>query len=225
MTYTVLAVDAEAGYVGAATASRSQAVGNSTITVDPALGVVCSQAWTNRHLRSYGFDRLVEGMDAEEIVRRLPEADEHFTLRQFAVMNTAGQWAAHTGTDTSGWAGSRGGTGFVVLGNCLVGPWVLDAMAARVRPAGSFDQFVLNLTDALVAGDRAGGDRRGRQSAAIVAAHRAEVREFPPLLQIDLRVDDDPEDPVGHLVRMVEVRLGLTHPGRDDQVLEIDPAP
>jgi uncharacterized Ntn-hydrolase superfamily protein len=205
MTFSLLAIDPSGRWIGAATASRSLAVGNATISLQPALGAVVSQAWTNRHLHAWGHARLASGEDPDTALRSLPAQDPGHARRQVGLLSIDGRAAAHTGTDTTAWTGHEARTGLVALGNCLAGPEVLEAMSGRMSaaPEAEFDAFVVTLVEALRCGQDAGGDTRGLQGAAVLAAGvREGPAEWPPVLDVDLRVDDDRTDPVGRLLAM-----------------------
>ncbi|SEB59240.1 Uncharacterized conserved protein, Ntn-hydrolase superfamily [Paramicrobacterium humi] len=211
MTYTALAVDVENRLVGAATASFSLAVGNAVIATAPGIGAVASQAYTNRMLRAHVLDRLRVGDSPAQAITRIPEWDDDAARRQVAVIDLHGRSAAHTGAGCSEWAGSLSGDGAVVVGNLLAGPAVLDAMLAALEnraPVGDEEAlppgaaFARRLLRALDAGEAAGGDRRGRQSAAIQVAPFADSVAWPPERSVDLRVDDSP-DPLTELHRLL----------------------
>lgn len=207
MTFTLIAVDREAGMLGAATASRSLAVGNAVIAIDPAVGVAASQAWTNRALRHRVLRALHDGLRPDDALALVPEWDERPDLRQVAAIDLHGTTAAMTGAATSGWSGHIRGAGLVALGNLLAGPAVLDAMVTRFETSGSGGgplAFARRLVSALSAGEGAGGDVRGRQSAALLVAEAQPAGPVPSQTAIDLRVDDH-EDPVSELSRLVDV--------------------
>lgn len=235
MTFTVLAVDPHARVLGIATASYSLAVGNAVTALDPAVGVVASQAWTNRLLRARAYELMLQGMAPEVIVSRVAQEDPGFEYRQLAVADREGSVAVHTGAAVTGSAGHRTGPGFAVLGNFLVADRVLDAMEQSMRRpprreaglsrrvtepehldasgrwAGGLDpvpvvDLALRLIDALHAGERAGGDHRGRQSAALVVGHIYPQRIWPAEIDIDLRVDEAP-DPLAELERLLMARV------------------
>lgn len=212
MTFTVLARDPRRGLIGAATASRSLAVGNAVISVRPGVGAVASQAWTNRTLRGRLLDALTGGASAWDAVARVEEWDARASLRQVALLPIRGAGAARSGNETSAWAGHRIGEDVVVAGNLLTGGDVLEAMIARVErdaavplgttpPSVAPAEFARALVAALAAGEERGGDLRGRQSAAVVVAQSGVDGD----VRVDLRVDDH-ADPVRELARLVEVR-------------------
>lgn len=218
MTFTLLALDRAAGLVGAVTASRSLAVGNAVLAIDPAVGAVASQAWTNRALRGRMLDALAAGESPEAVVRRVTEWDEKPGLRQTAALDLTGRTGAWVGSRTSAWTGQRQGVDYVTVGNLLTGQDVLDAVAdsferggadagesenSRTRPVAAFARRLLA---ALHAGQSAGGDARGRQSAAVLVSRKQEFRMHPAEFAIDLRVDDHTH-PVDELDRLLELRI------------------
>jgi uncharacterized Ntn-hydrolase superfamily protein len=200
VTFTLLARDA--ALIGGATASRSLAAGNAVLALDPAVGVVASQAWTNRSLRGRMLSALAAGATAAEAIGRIGDWDPHPELRQIAALPLSGPGAAHTGDDTSPWSGSRVLTDAVVAGNLLAGEGVVTAMSETVDAAEHTDDaivFARGILTAMRAGDDAGGDARGRQSAALLVARSGGE------IVIDLRVDDH-ERPLDELSRLVELR-------------------
>lgn len=245
MSYTLVAVDGTAGLLGVASASKSLAVGNSVPSLDPALGVVASQAWTNRLLRHLVLEELHGGSSPDEALARLPEWDERHDLRQVAVVDVQGRLAVFTGESTSAWAGHRVGTGHVALGNLLAGPEVVDAMhetfvasegppgavtvadigrrvvggsdaGPAVAEDGALAPFAHRILASLAAGEAAGGDLRGRQSAALVVGRIQPIRIQPPELAVDLRVDDAAE-PIAELERLLLLRTAELSESRDPE--------
>ncbi|MBZ4488062.1 DUF1028 domain-containing protein [Microbacterium sp. cx-55] len=209
MTFTVLARDRNSGLLGAATASRSLAAGNAVLAIRPGVGAVASQAWTNRSLRGLLLDELAAGTSAPDAVERIPAWDERAELRQVAALPATGPGAARSGRDVTEWAGHIVGTDIVVAGNFLSGPDVLPAMIARLAQIPEIDAadperavlFARELVAALTSGERAGGDARGRQSAAVLVA----AVDHTDDLSVDLRVDDH-LDPLPELTRLVALR-------------------
>ncbi|MEV8025338.1 DUF1028 domain-containing protein [Microbacterium sp. NPDC080220] len=200
MTFTLLA--RSGALIGGATASKSLAAGNAVLAIDPAVGVVASQAWTNRALRGRMLEALAEGSSATETVARIDDWDDGAELRQIAALPVSGRGAAYTGDGVSTWAGSRLTTDAVALGNLLVGEHVVEAMMGSFEAAASAVDaaaFARAVVDAMRAGDDAGGDARGRQSAALLVAQAGGE------VVIDLRVDDHP-DPLAELARLVGLR-------------------
>ena len=192
MTFTVLARDPQSERIGAATASRSLAVGAAVIAVEPGVGVAASQAWTNRALRPRLLAALSDGESPAVAVSRVPEWDAGSELRQVAALGWAGPGAVRSGGGITAWAGELAAADAVFAGNLLTGPEVLEAMAAAW--ASTTGDLADRLLAVLSAGERAGGDARGRQSAALLVASRTETL-------LDLRVDDH-GDPVSELARL-----------------------
>lgn len=216
MTFSLAVVDPLHGLLGGACASRSLAVGNAVLAVDPSRGVSISQAATNRMLHGamlHGLDgagasACGEHPTPEQALAAALATDDQPERRQCGVLDLTGRGAAHTGSGTVGWAGHRIGAPMIAdvqdgirrpptlaLGNCLAGPEVVDAMCAAVLTPASGDELARQLVDALLAGDAAGGDIRGRQSAAVVVARIDPEAQWPYTSVVDLRVDDHPDAP------------------------------
>ena len=202
MTFTIAVVDPARGVLGAASASRSLAVGPAVLSVDPVRGVAISQAWTNQHLKGKLFRAQNGDASPQEALADALAADPRPELRQCGLVTIGGRIAGHTGLGTTGWAGHRmsapsGGSSMAVLalGNCLTGSAVLDAMISRIRPAETGEELARVLVDALVAGDAEGGDARGRQSAAVQTGRIDTGATWPFVMDADLRIDDSVQAP------------------------------
>ena len=198
-------------------ASRFFAVGAVVPGDRLGVGALATQSRADPSHRRRGLDLLASGLSARAALGALVVPDEARDDRQLGVMAaTAGRPATFTGRGCSPWAGSRCGSDFAVQGNCLVGPRVLDCMAEAFQNAESSSCLAERLLAALVAGERAGGDRRGRQSACLLVVGPTLGTDSA----LDLRVDDHP-DPVAELDRLVGLsRLyrGLPEP---DSVLPL----
>ncbi len=203
MTWSILALDGT-GTLGVGIASRFFAVGALCPDARSGVGALATQALVNPLYAEPGLALLAQGTPPEEVVRLLTEADPGREHRQLHVLDARGRVAAHTGRACIDWCGHVAGSDCSVAGNMLVGREVLDATAAAFeRTAGS--PLALRLVAALDAGDAAGGDKRGRQSAAILIA----AAEPYPVL--DLRVDDH-EQPFVELRRLYEKSLERFQP-------------
>jgi uncharacterized Ntn-hydrolase superfamily protein len=197
MTWSIIAKDAETGAIGIAVATRFFAVGALVPHIDPAAGAVATQALMNPTYGPRGLRLLREGVPAEEVVRLLTASDAGASQRQLHVMDRAGRFAAFTGDGCVDWCGHLTGEAISVAGNMLAGPQVIQD-TAKAYAANAALPFAKRLIAALKAGEAAGGDKRGKQSAALLIH---EAQEYPAL---SLRVDDH-QDPLAELERLEQV--------------------
>ncbi len=199
-TFSIVALDAPTRSLGVAVQSKFLAVGAVVPWARAGVGAIATQALANTAYGPRGLELLAEGLEPEEVARRLVADDEGREDRQFGIVDARGRSAAFTGSRCFEWAGHVTGPGFAAQGNILAGPAVVEAMAdAYLRTTGD---LAARLVAALHAGQRAGGDRRGRQSAAIlIVRERGGYGGFNDRY-MDLRVDDHP-DPIGELERLV----------------------
>lgn len=197
MTWSIVARDPATGAFGIAVATRFFAVGALCIHGDGGIGALATQALINPTFGPRGLRLLREGLDARTVVDALVAADPGRGARQLHVMDARGGLAAHTGADCVPWCGHLARDGVSVAGNMLAGPQVIEE-TARAFEAAAILPFPRRLIAALKAGEAAGGDSRGKQSAAL-RIHTTE--EYPAL---DLRVDDHP-DPLAELERLEAV--------------------
>ena len=194
MTFSIVAHCPRTGMLGVAVATAVPAVGSTCPYVQSTVGAVSTQSWINPHLAIDTLARLAAGMSASDALDAAVAQDTGSALRQVGVVDAQGRSAAWSGSACTPWFGQIVEPHFAVQGNMLVGEATLLAMAAAFRnsPSMALDERLLL---ALEAGDAAGGDRRGRQSAALRVHHR----QLFPLL--DLRVDEH-ADPVAELRRV-----------------------
>ena len=185
MTWSLLARDAS-GAFGVAIASRFFAVGALCPHARSGVGALATQALVNPLYGPPGLDMLARGMSAAEVVRSLTAADAGRDHRQLHVVDTGGATAAHTGSACIDWCGHLAGDGWSLAGNMLAGPQVLDDTAAAYERSTALP-FAERLLAALDAGDAAGGDKRGKQAAALL------IVTTEPYPFLTLRVDDHPE--------------------------------
>ena len=204
-TFSIAAVDPRTGESGVAVTTRVACVGNGVPWVRAGVGAVATQANTRTDYGPRLLDRLAAGEAPAEALRRELTADSGAASRQVGVIALDGRGAQHTGTGTTAWAGHRAGTHFVTQGNLLVGPAVLDAVAASFAASeGAPRHLADRLIDALAAGHAAGGDaRKGRaQSAAVVVADPRPGRSRrPDRITAFINVCEHPE-PVAELRRV-----------------------
>ena len=221
MTFSIVARDAETGDLGIAVASKFLAVGSVVPWARAGVGAIATQAYANVRFGPDGLNLMADGVSAEEALRRLTDADPGAAERQAGFVDAIGRAATFTGAGCLHWAGGRTAEGVAAQGNILTGPEVVDAILAAYAAADG--PFAGRLLDALLAGDRAGGDARGRQSAAILIVREDGGYAGGNDRWIDLRVDDH-EDPVPELIRTWGVwRLLMERPDPAD-LLEIDAA-
>jgi uncharacterized Ntn-hydrolase superfamily protein len=197
MTFSIIARDPATGRIGVAVASRFFAVGARNTFVRTGVGAVVSQGLFNPYYGPRGLALLAAGGSARDAVRLLVAADEGRDRRQLHVMDRSGQFAAHTGPQCPQWHGHLCRDTYSVAGNTLAGAGVLEAMAAAYETDGE-TAFARRLIAAMQAGEAAGGDKRGRQSAALI------VHDEEDYSLLDLRVDDH-ADPLSELARLEEV--------------------
>jgi uncharacterized Ntn-hydrolase superfamily protein len=203
MTWSIVALD-ESGALGVAVASRFFAVGALCPAVLGRTGALSTQALINPLYARAGLALLAEGLAPAAIIERLTGTDPGRDVRQLHLVDARGETAAWTGSACIEWCGHRTYPGFSVAGNMLTGPEVLEATASTYQ-AHAHRPFAERLIAALQAGEAAGGDKRGKQAAALLI-HTTEA--YPAL---DLRVDDHPE-PLRELQRLHDVSLERFQP-------------
>ncbi len=198
MTFSLLVRDPLSGALGAAVASRFFAVGALCIHVEGGVGALATQALINPMYASQGMTRLRDGEAPEAVVAALTGPDPGRSQRQLHIVDAEGRIAQHTGAECVSWAGHLRGADVSAAGNMLAGPRVVEAMLERFeRAEGSLAE---RLIAAMAAGEAAGGDKRGRQSAAV------KVCVHDPYPEVDIRADDHP-DPLAELRRLYRVSL------------------
>ena len=197
MTWSLIARDPATGAFGIAVATKNFAVGCRVPFIAARIGAVATQALVNPFYGVNGVKLLRAGKSAADVVNTLTGADDGRDQRQLHVMDAAGRIAAHTGKTCVDWCGHTSGEGFSVAGNMLAGPAVI-AETAKAYAGNAALPFPRRLIAALKAGEAAGGDKRGKQSAALVIYGE---EAWPDL---DLRVDDH-ADPLAELERLEKV--------------------
>jgi uncharacterized Ntn-hydrolase superfamily protein len=197
MTWSIIARHEATGQFGIAVATRFFAVGARVPHIAASVGAVATQALVNPYYGIDGLKLLREGKSPREVVDMLKAADSGHASRQVHVMDARGHIAAHTGADCVDWCGHVEGKGFSIAGNMLAGASVLEDTAAtyitnRTQP------FAQRLIAAMYAGEAAGGDKRGKQSAALL------IHGDEEWSALDLRVDDH-ADPLSELERLEQI--------------------
>src|ERR1700716_1542762 len=197
MTWSILAHDSSTGQFGIAVATRFFAVGARVPHIAAGLGGIATQALVNPYYGIDGLKLLREGQKPRDIVKTLIAADAGRESRQLHIMDAGGRIAAHTGSDCVDWCGHLEGNGFSIAGNMLAGARVLDETAKAYTEDETLP-FARRLIAAMRSGEAAGGDKRGKQSAALLIHGEEEWSD------LDLRVDDH-SDPLTELERLEAV--------------------
>ncbi len=197
MTWSIIAREESTGRFGIAVASKFFAVGAVVPHIAPSVGAVATQALVNAFFGVDGLQLLRAGLPAPEVVAQLVALDPGRAHRQLHIVDAVGRTAVHTGAGCVDWCGGRAGESFSVAGNMLAGPRVVED-AATAYAAGARLPFARRLIFALKAGEDAGGDKRGKQSAALV------IFGDDVWADLDMRVDDHAE-PIDELVRLEAV--------------------
>jgi uncharacterized Ntn-hydrolase superfamily protein len=197
MTWSIIAKDNATGQIGIAVATKFFAVGARVPHIAPAIGGIATQALVNPYYGIDGLRLLREGRAPQDIIETLTAADAGHASRQLHIMDAKGRTAAYTGKDCVDWCGHLEGEGFSIAGNMLAGSRVLDE-TAKTYVADTGMPFAGRLIAAMRAGEAAGGDKRGKQSAALLIYGEEEWSD------LDLRVDDH-IDPLVELERLEAV--------------------
>jgi uncharacterized Ntn-hydrolase superfamily protein len=206
VTFSIVGREPGGAAWGVAVASRYLGVGGIVPAADSAAGALATQARTNAAWRARGLAALRAGTPAADVVAALVAADPGRDERQLGVVDAAGAAATWTGPACRPYAGDRVGPGVAVQGNLLTGPEVLDAMLTAWSDVDG--PLPDRLLAALAAGDAAGGDRRGRQAAALLVVRRGADHLVGSDVDVDLRVDDAAA-PVDELRRLLTLRAAL----------------
>jgi len=204
MTFSIVARSADGHSHGIAVASKFLAVGAAVPAAEADTGALATQSYANLAYRPQGLALLRTGVDAAGVVAGLTAADEGRAQRQVGVVGPAGDGATYTGADCHDWAGGVAGDGFAIQGNILVGPEVVEAMRTAWLASDPAAPLARRLLAALRAGDEAGGDKRGRQSAALLVVARGQGYGGTSDVVADLRVDDH-AGPVPELARLLDM--------------------
>jgi uncharacterized Ntn-hydrolase superfamily protein len=221
-TFSIVAADTVNDEIGVAVASRFLAVGSVVPWAEAGVGAVATQAIANTRIGVEGLVLLKRGLDAGAALGRLLDADSNPSIRQVGLVDAQGGSATYTGDRCQSWAGGINGPGFAIQGNILAGEAVVNAMAAAYQTTDG--TLAERLLAALAAGDKEGGDRRGKQSAALLVVKPQGGYGGANDRYIDLRVDDA-ENPVAELARIYRIHarvfLPTVHVRLGDQALAL----
>jgi len=221
MTFSIVARSTDGESWGVAVASKFLAVGSAVPAAVAGVGAIATQADANVAYKGQALAHLDEGATASIALQRLLEEDEGRDHRQVGIVDSDGGSASHTGHACLDWAGSVTGpdnTAYAIQGNILAGEFVVTAMQDAFEATDHDEPLARRLLAALAAGDDAGGDRRGRQSAALLVVREGAGYAGGDDIAVDLRVDDHP-DPVTELARLLDLNdLYLTASTPSEQV-------
>jgi uncharacterized Ntn-hydrolase superfamily protein len=221
MTFSIVAADPEAGEVGAATESKFLAVGAVVTWARGEVGAVATQSFAEVTFGPRGLDLLAEGLDPQRALDRLLEFDQKREGRQVGIVDASGRAASFTGPECFEHAASLVGEGFACQGNILASADVVPAIAEGFEKATG--PLAERMVEALRAGQRAGGDRRGQESAAIVVAKPGGGYGGTHDRYVDLRVDHH-DQPIEELASLLALhRLYFGRP-READLIHADPS-
>jgi uncharacterized Ntn-hydrolase superfamily protein len=218
-TYSLVACDLERGEWGVVVQSKFLAVGAAVPWAEPDVGALATQALANLRYGPDGMALLREGASAEEVVRRLTDADEGRNDRQLGVVDRDGEAATYTGSSCLEWAGGVTGNGYAAQGNILVSEETVTALAETFETSAG--PLAERLLEALGAAQAAGGDRRGQQSAALLVVRKDGGYLGMSDVLVDLRVDDH-SAPIEELTRIYNLHDLLFGETPKEEWLEVD---
>lgn len=201
-TFSIVAYDPSNEEWGVGVASKFLAVGSMVPWARAGVGAVATQAWGNPNYGPDGLDLLEEGKNPDEVIEILTEADPRGEFRQLGIIDKNGNTASFTGDQCLDWAGSKEGKNYSVQGNILAGREVVDSMADVFK--NTEGPLADRLIAALKAGQKAGGDKRGRQAAALFVVKEKSGINGLDDRYIDLRVDDH-QTPIQELKRLLQL--------------------
>jgi len=216
-----VAEDPKAGEIGVAVQSKFLAVGAVVPWVRAGVGAIATQAFPNVAYGPLALSLLSRGITVQETLASLVSRDENSRARQYGIVDCLGRSASFTGESCIAWAGGIAEDGFAVQGNCLASSQVVEAMASSIRSSGGY--LADRLLTALRAGQAAGGDARGQQSAALIVEKPRGGYASSNDRFIDLRVDDHTQ-PIEELVRLLELHKLYSFPASPEDILIIDDA-
>ncbi|HEV2687327.1 MAG TPA: DUF1028 domain-containing protein [Bryobacteraceae bacterium] len=217
-TFSIVAYDADAGDWGVAVASRYFSVGSVVPWAEAGVGAVATQANVNVGFGPRGLELLRQGHTAKEVLDQLLAEDkfEGKDGRQVAIVDGKGNIAAFTGPNAPNWAGDRQGKNWSAQGNILVGPQVVESMGKAFESAPG--ELAEKMYAALKAGDAAGGDSRGKQSASMLVVRKQGGRNINNDRYIYINVDDNPQ-PFPELRRLLDLNLGYLYQDKTFKLL------
>ena len=222
MTFSIVARSADGESWGVAVASKFLAVGSAVPAAVAGVGAIATQADANVAYKGLALAHLDDGATASVALQRLLEEDDGRDHRQVGIVDADGGAASHTGVSCLDWAGSLTGDGYAVQGNVLTGEEVVEAMQAAWEASAPDEPLARRLLAALAAGDEAGGDKRGRQSAALLVVRDGAGYGGLDDIAVDLRVDDH-QAPVTELRRLLDLNDLYLTASTEEEKVEVTP--
>ena len=221
MTFSIVARSADGQSWGVAVASKFLAVGSVVPAAVAGVGAIATQADANVAYKGQALSHMDEGATASVALQRLIEEDPAREHRQVGIVDVDGGAATHTGRECFDWAGGVTAEGVAIQGNILNGPEVVEAMKAAWDASADERDLGRRLLAVLAAGDQAGGDRRGRQSAALLVVRDGAGYGGGDDVAVDLRVDDH-ADPVTELGRLLDLNDLYLTASTDEEKVPVD---
>ena len=220
MTFSIIGYDPQTKELGVAVASKFLSVGAVVPFAKSGVGAIATQSWANLDYGKYGLELLEKGLEPKEVLKKLVENDDRSALRQVGIVDAQGKSITFTGEDCYDWAGGYAGENFAIQGNILVDHHTVEAMRNSFEQAEGYS-LAERLLAALYAGDLAGGDSRGKQSAALLIVKENGSYGGYNDRYIDLRVDDH-EEPVKELARLLKLHRLYFEATLPEDVLKIE---
>jgi uncharacterized Ntn-hydrolase superfamily protein len=220
MTFSIVATNADRSQFGVAVASKFLAAGSVVPGARAGVGAIATQAWANTAYKPDGLALLTNGANAQETINTLTKLDARREQRQIGVVDAHGTSATYTGAECTDWAGGVAGNGYAIQGNILEGSRVIALMEEAWLGSDPREPFARRLLDALAAGDKAGGDKRGRQSAGLFVVGDEGGYGGGDDVLVDLRVDDH-ETPIPELARLLTIHEMLFGKPRPEDLMPL----
>jgi len=222
MTFSIVARSADGESWGVAVASKFLAVGSAVPAAVAGVGAIATQADANVAYKGQALAHMDDGATASVAIQRLIEDDDGRDHRQVGIVDVDGGAASHTGHACLDWAGGLTGDGYAIQGNILTGEDVVLAMQAVWEASDPEAPLARRLLEALAAGDEAGGDSRGRQSAALLVVKEGAGYGGLDDIAVDLRVDDDAA-PIPELGRLLDLSELFLQASREEEKVPVTP--